>query len=32
MLKHIMYPKPGWIVLHVFAVVALFLLGYSIHF
>jgi hypothetical protein len=32
MLKHLMYPKPGWIVLHVAAVTAMFLLGYSVHF
>lgn len=32
MLKHLMYPKPGWIVLHVVAIVAMFLLGYSVHF
>jgi hypothetical protein len=32
MLKHLMYPKTGWIVLHIVATIALFLLGYSIHF
>jgi hypothetical protein len=32
MIRHIMYPKAGWVVLHVIAVIALFLLGYSVHF
>jgi hypothetical protein len=32
MLQHLMYPKPGWIAVHVIAVVALFLLGYSVRF
>jgi hypothetical protein len=32
MVQHIMYPKAGWVIVHVIAVVALFLLGYSIHF
>jgi hypothetical protein len=32
MLKHLIYPKPGWVALHVAAVIALFLLGYSVHF
>lgn len=32
MLQHIMYPKAGWVIVHVIVVVALFLLGYSVHF
>jgi len=32
MLKHLMYPKLGWFILHAVSVVALFLLGYSVHF
>ena len=32
MLRHIMYPKTGCVILHVIAVIALFLLGYSVHF
>lgn len=32
MLRLLMYPKPGWIVLHALAVAALFLLGYSVKF
>jgi hypothetical protein len=32
MLRHIMYPKPGWLVIHISSVIALFLLGYSVHF
>lgn len=32
MLQHLMYPKTGWMFLHVVAVIALFLLGYSVHF
>ena len=32
MLRHLMYPKAGWFVLHIVMVIAIFLLGYSIHF
>jgi hypothetical protein len=32
MLRHIMYPKTGWVILHAIAVIALFLLSYSVHF
>ncbi len=32
MIQHILFPKTGWIILHVIAISALFLLGYSIHF
>ncbi len=32
MLKHLMYPKAGFWLLHAVAVTLLFLLGYSIHF
>ncbi len=31
-LRHLMFPKVGWIALHVTAITALFLLGYSIRF
>jgi len=31
MLRRIMFPKPGWVILHIIAVSALFLLGYSVH-
>ncbi len=32
MLRHIMFPKPGWMILHAIVWTALFLLGYSVHF
>jgi hypothetical protein len=32
MLQHLMFPKPGWVILHIIAVTTLFLLGYSINF
>ncbi len=32
MLKHIMFPKLGWMVLHAVALVLVFLLGYSVQF
>jgi hypothetical protein len=31
-LPHILFPRPGWFVLHVIAVVLVFLLGYSVQF
>lgn len=27
-----LYPKPGWFILHAVAVIAVFLLGYTVHF
>lgn len=32
MLRKIMYPSVGWIILHVVSVALVFLLGYSIRF
>jgi len=32
MLSRLMYPRIGWIILHVLAVIITFLLGYSIRF
>jgi hypothetical protein len=32
MLREIMYPKAGWIVVHVVTIIGLFFLGYSVHF
>ncbi len=32
MLRHLMYPKPGWIVLHAVAATLVFLLGYTAKF
>jgi hypothetical protein len=32
MLKHLMYPKVGFWILHAIAIVLMFLLGYSVHF
>jgi len=32
MLKHLMYPKTGWLILHAVAVLLMFLLGYSVKF
>jgi hypothetical protein len=32
MLRHIMYPKPGWFLLHAVAVTLVFLLGYAAKF
>jgi hypothetical protein len=32
MLRKILYPSAGWIALHAIAVVAIFLLGYSVKF
>jgi hypothetical protein len=31
-LPYILFPRPGWFVLHVIAVVLVFLLGYSVEF
>ncbi len=32
MLKRIMFPKLGWMILHLVAVALVFLLGYSVQF
>jgi hypothetical protein len=32
MLRKILYPRTGWIVVHTIAVAAIFLLGYSVKF
>lgn len=32
MLKKLMYPGTGWIILHVAAVIITFLIGYSVRF
>ena len=32
MLQHLMYPRIGWFIVHAAAVLALFFLGYSVHF
>jgi hypothetical protein len=32
MLQRLMYPKPGWIILHVVAIFLMFLLGYLAKF
>jgi len=32
MLRYLMYPKAGWIVVHVAAIAGLFMLGYSVRF
>lgn len=31
-MRRFMYPKPGWIALHIVAVILLFLLGFTVHF
>jgi len=31
-LPHILYPRPGWFILHAIAIVLVFLLGYSVKF
>jgi len=31
-LPHILYPRPGWLILHAIAIVLVFLLGYSVKF
>jgi hypothetical protein len=32
MLKYLMYPKTGWIILHAVALIITFLIGYSVRF
>ncbi len=32
MLKHLMFPKPGWFIFHACVVTLIFLLGYSVKF
>jgi hypothetical protein len=32
MLRKIMYPSTGWIIIHIIAITAIFLLGYSVKF
>lgn len=32
MLRHLMYPKPGWFVLHAVVISLVFLLGYTAKF
>jgi hypothetical protein len=32
MLRHVMYPKLGWFILHGVAITLVFLLGYSVSF
>jgi hypothetical protein len=31
-LPHILYPRPGWFILHAIVIVMVFLLGYSVKF
>jgi hypothetical protein len=31
-LPHILYPRPGWFILHAIAIVLVFLLGYVVKF
>ncbi len=32
MIKYLFFPKIGWIILHLTMIIAIFLLGYSVHF
>jgi hypothetical protein len=31
-LPHVLYPRPGWFILHTAAIILIFLLGYSVKF
>jgi hypothetical protein len=31
-LAYVLFPKPGWFILHIIAIVLLFLLGYAMKF
>jgi hypothetical protein len=30
--KYVLYPQPGWFILHILAMALIFLLGYSVKF